>query len=429
MQNRRNNILAGLFVLLGVILSVWVSFLLSDRSAYASTHEFTVRFPIASGASGLKRGSSVMLGGQQIGRVLGVDFQRTPAGVPTSVDVRVEVRSDLTIYENAAVFLEKPLLGSLSSINIPNPGVAPEPSAPHAGASGSVEPGEVLLGRTAPPGFLADAGFGPEQASQLQNAIASLDSTIQKIEKIVDNGGPNVEAGVADARAMIADLRVKLGEWSARIDSTAANIDAASARLDPILTKVDESVEGAKGVIASLRSLVDDNRQRIDAIIANVESATGKFDQVTIESVNGALRDGRDALGVFSEAVARVSALVGEQTPNLRRTLANLRLMSDQLKLTAVEVRSQPWRLLHQPTTKELEVQVLYDATRSYAEATSDLRAASEALQAATAISAAGGKSTPDITLISQRLAEALEKYRQAERYLLDRLIQKEGTK
>jgi hypothetical protein len=96
--------------------------------------------------------------------------------------------------------------------------------------------------------------------------------------------------------------------------------------------------------------------------------------------------------------------------------------MSDQLKLTAVEVRSQPWRLLHQPTTKELSTQVLYDSTRAYAEAASDLRAASEALQA---VSVNTGAS--DVSAMTQRLAEAMEKYRGAERALMDKLIETEG--
>jgi len=76
--------------------------------------------------------------------------------------------------------------------------------------------------------------------------------------------------------------------------------------------------------------------------------------------------------------MGRAGTLLKEETPGIRHTLANLRLMSDQLKLTAVEVRSQPWRLLHSPTTKEMSSQVLYDARAAYAEAASDLRAASE---------------------------------------------------
>ncbi|MDX2130686.1 MAG: hypothetical protein SFY69_01380 [Planctomycetota bacterium] len=422
MQNARNNVLAGVFVLMGVVLAVWVSFLLSDRSPFDSVMPLSVRFPVETGAVGLKRGSEVRLGGQPVGRVLDVGFARDDQGTPTSVDVRVEVRDDLMLYANTRVYLEKPLLGSISAINISSVGT---PTNPASGAPvPRLAPGDVIPGATAPPGFLADAGFGPEQSAQLRAAIKSIDETMQRVASIVENTGPKVESGATDAAALLAELRVKLDEWTVRIDATAANVERASARLDPLLEKADLGLDDARGVIASVRSLIEDNRARIDQTVKNLEEATGKFNQETIDAVNVALRDGRDALGVFSEAVGRVSAVVGEQTPNLRRTLANLRLMSDQLKLTAIEVRSQPWRLLQQPSTKELESQVIYDATRSYAEAASDLRAAGEALEAAAAAQRAGAATAADFEALSASLAESIARYRQAEQYLLDKLVE-----
>jgi hypothetical protein len=131
-------------------------------------------------------------------------------------------------------------------------------------------------------------------------------------------------------------------------------------------------------------------------------------------------------------AVDDVRLLVNEQTPSLRRTLANLRLMSDQLKLTAVEVRSQPWRLLIQPTTKEFESQVLYDATRSYAAAASDVRAAAEVVQQLTlpgqrggqGEAVAGGLDEAALEAASARLRESLETFAAAERALLQELVE-----
>jgi len=263
----------------------------------------------------------------------------------------------------------------------------------------------------------------------VREAITSIEATMQNVAAIVERSGPKVDQGMDDAQAVLAQLRAKLDEWSARIDSTTANVDRASARLEPLLAKAELTLDDARTTIAAIRSLIDDNRSRIDATVASLERAAAKIDSDTIESVNVALREGKDALGVFSDAVSRVSALVGEQTPNLRRTLANLRLMSDQLKLTAIEVRSQPWRLLHQPSTKELSSQVLYDATRSYAEAASDLRAASEAMQAAAALHAAGAGGVPDLGMLSTRLGEAIAAYRQAETYLMDKLVEADRRK
>ena len=106
--------------------------------------------------------------------------------------------------------------------------------------------------------------------------------------------------------------------------------------------------------------------------------------------------------------------------------MANLRLMSDNLKLTAVEVRSQPWRALYRPTNKELSTQSLYDATRAFAEAASDVRAASETIES---LAAGATTRTDDGRRIDEAglaLTEAMQRYRDAEQALLDILIREQ---
>lgn len=429
----RNNILAGLFVIGGLALAVWGSFLLADRADYGTTRRFIVEFTLAQGAAGLKRGSNVNLGGQQVGRVLSVTFGGTDANsaagasiAPRSVDVEVEARADLTLYESAIIQLEKPLLGSLSSLNIRAIG---SPDLPAVTGTSALEEGERIKGVIAPPAFLADAGLGGDQIDQLRHAIGELDKSVTNVSAIVERSGPKIESGITDAQGLLSEMRTNLQSWSTRIDTTVTNVEKASARIDPMLTKVDGGIDesraliaDARAAIADMRSIVDSNRARIDTIIANVESASSKFDTETIQLVNDTLRDAKSSLSVFSDAIADVNRLITEQSPGLRRTLANIRIMSDQLKLTAIEVRSQPWRLLHSPTTKELREQVLYDATRSYAEAASDLRSAAESFQAATAKSAPGAP--PDLAAITTALSEAVQRYRQAERYLMLKLTE-----
>jgi ABC-type transporter Mla subunit MlaD len=415
MANRsaRNNILAGLFVVVSLVMGVAISFKLSDRPSMRGMRHFTIRFSLEDGATGLKSGSPVLLAGQQIGRVRTVDFATGADGVATAVDVGVEVRGNLTLYENAGVYLQLPLLGTLSSINISSVGTPI--ASPHAGSSAAIEEDEVVKGRIAPPGFLAQAGYGSEQAQELRNTLASLEIAMTKASQIIDKDGPKVDAGVADAQALLASLKEKLASWSEKIDKTAANIEQASGRLEPLLAKADTALDSTNAAIKDIREVVASNKDKLGQILDNVQSATGKINQTTIDEVNAAIKDGRDALGVFSTSLGKLSTIVTEETPNIRHTLANLRLMSDQLKLTAVEVRSQPWRLLHQPTTKELSSQVLYDATRAYAEAASDLRAASEALQATS------GQQSAEMV---EQLTRAVAKYKAAEQALMDKLIE-----
>ena len=415
MRGARNNILAGGFVLGALALGVWASFKLSDVPPMSGLTRFTVRFSLEDGATGLKPGSEVLLAGQQVGRVLSVDFAKDN-GVPTAVDVGVEVRADVKVYEDAGVFLQLPLLGTLSSINISSVGTGA--ATPFSGASAMVETGDVVRGRLAPPAFLAQAGFGSEQAAQLRASLTSMEASLKRVSALIDKSSPMVESSLADAQHLMAELKGKLKAWTELVDRTGENLAKASDRLDPMLTKAETALDNAGVAIADIRALVTENQSRITQIIASLESAAKQVDEQTIGEVNAALAKGREALDVFSSSLARLTTVVKQETPSLHRTMANLRIMSDQLKLVAIEVRSQPWRLLHAPTTKELSTQALYDATRAYAAAASDLRAASEALQAV--------QDDQGAAEASEHLSGALEKYRAAERALVERLIAEE---
>lgn len=427
MAPQRNNILAGIFVVAGLALAVWASFVLADRSPLGGLKRFSIRFSLAGGAPGLKTGSPVTLAGQQIGRVVGVKFegvQDQPGQpmTPRSVLVRVEVERRFEFYENARVAIEKPLLGSLSSINISDTGDPKTVTDPQHG-NPELQEDETIDGSVSPPSFLADAGIGPEQIDDIRAAIKSAREATDRLNTLIAKAGPDVEQGIADARAVIADVRANAKRWSERIDSITARIDDAAGRLPPALDRADKVIANADGLVDDARGVIRDVRPGIEASVKNIESASAKLDRETIASLNDALGDARKALGAFDRAVDKVSTLLTEQKPNIARTLANLRLMSDQLKLTSIEVRSQPWRLLHEPTNKELSSQVLYDATRQYAEAASDLRAASDALALA-----ASPENTPHTTPdelgdLSSKVAEALERFRKGEKLLLQKLI------
>ncbi len=421
MRTARDNILAGGFVVAGVVLAVWSSFMLGERTGVGRQKAFTVRFPLSNGAAGLKAGSPVLLGGQPFGRVVSTQFY--PANsAPTGVDVSVRVPAGVPLFDNATIALDRPLLGSLSSINISDAGSEAGVKTP-IGSAKTVEDGDVLPGGLAPPAFLAQAGLGQKEIADIRNIITTLDTGLTKVSNLIERVSPQAEQGVTDAKQLISDLREKVKAWSESVDRIAANVDKASARLDPMLSDAHEAIKDARVAVADIQKIISDNKERIDRIAANVESATAKIDKTTVDEANAALRSGREAIQSFSDTIAKVSGLITEETPNVRRVLANLRLMSDNLKLTAIEVRSQPWRALHAPTTKELSTQSLYDATRAYAEAASDAPPATPStLRHGAARSTLGDN---DDT-VSKALTDAMVKYQQAEQRLFDVLVREE---
>ncbi len=429
--SQRNSVLAGLFLVSGVILAVVVSFVLSglgdkleDRTPYLCVST------LQDGASGIKPGSLVLLGGQPVGKVEKVGIAPDPdAPGMLAVHVTAGVRAAITLYDDAVFHIERPLLGSSATINISSIGTAG--STPITGPNRVLEAGERVRLTPAPPSFLAQAGFGGDEVKKIQSIIDNAQTAIESLSRTIDKAGPRVEAAIDDVASSVADLRKQLPDWSKRVDATLANTEKASERLDPLLAEAQGGVADARGIIRNIGEDLDRWDPKITSIFDNADAAVAKVNAQTLDKFNAALDEARGALDDFSDAARASGALVREESPNIRRALANARLMSDQLKLAAIEIRSKPWRLLYTPTAKESEASVLYDATRSYADAVSDLRAASEALETITAQAPGGGSTVDRATMeeLTTRVREAFQHYREAEDHLMDKLVKVVGPK
>lgn len=428
----RNNVIAGLFVLVSIVLAVAISIMISGvQERLVRTVPYVVRFSIADGAAGLQPDSPVTLGGQQVGRVTSWTFNLGPAGEPVAVDVRVAVRADLTLFEDAWFFLERPLLGTLSAINIARTGDGSEIPAPQGGDP-RLQPGEVIIGHVAPPSFLAQAGYGPEQSRQLQEILADGAAVMERMERITGQIegelGPTLESvrtiadDIGDASARI---RTKVPEWTDRVDSVLAQTDQAAGRLSPLADQLSAAITDADQIIGEARQIIAENRPQLDSIIDNLDTAAARLSARTFDQLDATLASAQAGADEFARAGREFNLLLQRESPNIERILANLRLAADQIKLTGIEVRRNPWRLLYSPSTRELESELFYDAARTYAQAVSDLRAASEALQATGRTEPATPEAVEATHRITRQLNDAFQRYQDAERALLQQMIQR----
>ena len=394
-REQYNAVRAGIFVVTSVLLAVIIVVVLSGlREKLKPANSYIVRFDLAVGAQGLSVGSEVRIGGQKVGQVAGERFTSDgDGGMPTSVDVRIRIPRSLRLHEGAVAQLEVPLLGSTSVLNFPNLG---QPASPEIAVGG------VVAGRLAAPAFLASAGYGAEQSNQLQNILSNMDNLVTRVN----------EGIVPDIEGVVGEVRERSGPW---------------------LDHIDAATSDASDLIASLRSMVDDNRPRIDSTIASAESASGKADEIAtrvrdemVDAAIAMLDDGRDAAAEARETIGKVGRLLDEETPDIRMSMANLRLTADQFKLASMEIRRAPWRLLYRPDTKELEYERLYDSARAYADAVSNLRGASASLEAAASTDgsrlALDGQTIGDL---SGRVGAAFDEYQFAEEKFLGLLLEK----
>lgn len=397
----RNAVKAGVFVILTLALAITAILLLAGvPEKLRPTTDYVVRFDLDEGAAGLQQDSPVRIGGRDVGRVTGVNFERTESGVITSVLVDIAVAEDIHLHEGATAFLERPLLGSGAVLNFESVG---DQRSGEVLTEGAVIPGEPQV-----PQFMAQAGYGSTQREQLQNVLARADSLTVDIEK-----------AVADVREVVAEARGRSGDWFDRADQifTTAQDTAEEIR---------EGVRSGRELIASLQEGVDENRPAVNEAIANIEAASASareavahFNEETLALMDDLLARGRETVAEAREAVERADEALASELPEIRKAIANARLASDQLRLTTGEVRRAPWRLLYRPSERELEFELLYDAARSYADAVSDLRAASETLES---VSEAGVAESGATERYAQEITDAFRRYEAAEGRFLELL-------
>ena len=201
--------------------------------------------------------------------------------------------------------------------------------------------------------------------------------------------------------------------------------------LTTLTSDTGATIREAREFITNINDVVVENRETFNRTLARLEAASENADALltrlngeSVTLLNEMLAEGRRQVEEAGAVVDRVSSLMATQEPEVRKTIANLRLASDQMKLTMGEVRRSPWRLLYRPKTRELEYELLYDSARTYASAVSDLRAASESLESA--IASDGSRLATDGRPIDQfvgEIEEAFLRYREAEETFLNTLM------
>ncbi len=425
-RGSKNNVMAGLFLLISLALAVGVILVLSDAWEWLRPqNRYFVQFALTDGAEGLDVGAPVKVGGKKVGSVSGLEFVRDPpeTGRVIGVKVGIKIHREVTLYRDATALLVVPLLGSNSAINIVEVG---NTSVVLASPSGAVlEPKGTLYGHLAPPSFLAQAGYGPAQATQVQVTIESISRASERIDRIAAKAENELDPVLDQVRAMLADAQQVTGSaraawesrWRQAISDTVVQVSDASRKLVALLEQANAAVATAQGVL-------DENRPTIRDALANVRALTEKLNGESYDQIRTVLEKASDAMTQFSQTAARANTLLHDQAPELGTILTNARLASEELKLAMSEVRAAPWRALYSPTHKELENERLYASVRVYSAAVGDLRAAAASLEAVSSEPQPTEASRQTARDLAEQLTKAFDRYRNAEEDFLKKWIE-----
>jgi ABC-type transporter Mla subunit MlaD len=419
-ERSRNNIRAGVFVTIALLAAFATLFVLAEAWTWLEMrHEYRIRFPVSAGADGLSVGSEVRVGGVRMGQVTAVEPQLHEPDLKTII-VSIDLNRRVKLYENAVAIRVAPLLGNVAWINFPS--VGGPPSAPLAsGALIDAASGLGMLTTLLGPEHAADAAQIVADVRKLSALLADLPAEYRaRVIPIIEK----IDTIMTDTRSTVGAVREDYARWRTSVDEVLANVNSASATLDQTMTSSRDGVN-------EIRALIGDNRPNVDAFVQNMKDTSDDVRAVAesvrfevMDQVEVLLDRGAEGLDAFADVGESIRAQVEIELPGLKEALADARLASQQIKLTTIELRRSPWKLLYRPTVDELQHELLYEAARSFAVAAADLKAASASMDR---IVAAGadvlGPDPAAVQDVQQGLLESFERYEKAQQRLIDVLL------
>ena len=388
-NKRQNNLRAGIFVSVTLILGLGVITILTDAWSRMTTtvSNYKVTFPVSEGIGTLSSGSKVRLGGVLVGDVLSV-IPRVEVDAPTSyIEVAFEIDKQFTLYTNASVHARSGLLGSTGWLAISNVGDGEIASASTDLKGSTTTVASQLLGEDAEENIsktlealrkiseaLSNDGealamiFGEEESKSLQEAIRSAKSSLQTMDSIL-----------ISANSMWP-------EWEDSISS----ILAASKELP---TELHRTLQQVQQVIQDVRSNILPNvEQSIQLLNTSMQS---------LESISTTYKKNAPVWA------SKISGIV-----------QNISQISIRAQRAIDEISASPWRLLYRPTDREISYEQLNAASWKLLTALSELKESADMLREVSLSSDAPG----DAATIAESLQESAISFEKARSELLERM-------
>jgi ABC-type transporter Mla subunit MlaD len=415
-ERNRNNVVAGTFVLVAVGLGVGV-FIALQKINFRPRTPYAITFAVKDGVAGLARGSAVRVGGLLLGEVTQIEPVEPADGKPVErIRVLFELDSDIPLYDNAEAFRAAPLLGDSSWINfttIGGPGM-PGPDGQVDQEAKLLPAGSELVGM-ATPGLLANI-VGPDNALRLEKVVENVEEVSDSLR--VDYR-ESIHPALNDAATVVRNFREDYTNWRGRVETALASAEQAAENLEKATADASALVTDAQATLTAARPDITATLTNVRDASASAREIVVRAESSSIPKLEKVLDDAEAGLASIADLVGRVDVEFQDRMPAIAAGLNDLRTTAQQLKLATIEIRRSPWRLLYTPPKDVYENEQLFEAARSFAIASGDLRVAAEGLERLSV-------NPPDILAadpalqerIRKELGDALVRYAEAQRRL-----------
>lgn len=402
-KKQHSELVAGLFVLCTLAVLLGIVLWMGSASIFHPAREkayFYIREGQDSG--GIGEGTSLLIAGKEIGRVRSVYFDQKNGRTYYQADIQ---EADVKVHADGKAILQSAMVGD-STISV----VRGTPGSPLANA--------------------------PDRAIEITGGLfTALSDAASKLNEELDPKNP---------ASLMTSIKSMMAILQAQMDPKVAG---------SLLAKIHDGVESLDKALASIQAEMDADKD--GSILQNVKLASKDIKSFTQKSgpklqetvddihvVSGKVKDYADRdLGKFmenmrqaSDGVLKVSqdlAVVGEQArqvalihrDDIGGILANMMIVSDNLKATSEEVRRNPWRLLYRPSENELKRENVYDAARAFVTGAESLDHAISRLNGLIKAHPQGVAATdPEILKVRQEVDESFKNFKKAEEALWEQL-------
>ena len=292
----------GALTAIAIVLLVLGFNFLKGKTFFSKSHTIYAKYK---DVQGLAASNPVVINGLQVGSVYSITTDKNMR----EILVNMNMTKDVNIPTNSIARIKPSLLG-ITSVEIT------------LGDATTFVARDGYIATEATAGIFNDVLSKVDPVLyQVTKAVASIDSLLSSVTKILDPTAKNNIAGVL-----------------ANLNTTTANLTGASASLTQLLNTQTGALAGTLNNLNSFTSNLDKNNGKINTVLENLDKTASNLSQLdiqkTLNTLNSAVVDLKSAIGKLNSTDGTAGLLLNDNKlyNNLTATANKLNLLIDDLK-------------------------------------------------------------------------------------------------
>ena len=302
----------GTFVVVSIIIFVYTFIRVANVQVRGERNVYKTYFRFA---GGLEPGNVVRFAGIKAGGVTAVQPWEED---PTKIEIVMEIREGVPVNEQS-----KAMVAALSPL-----GTNYLEISPGTKEARRLEPGETIPS---------------EEAATLADVISRLSSVAENANTVLLDFNKEFKAISGDSQVLLANLQEITGDKNQKsiellLENSNQMIAEQRPKFDRITDQVSEMLEKVDKLTEDLRQVA----KRADTTVANVNRTV----EETREPLKKDLAEMEATLVRARLMLEDIQALVAVNQEDIRQTIENFRMASENVEQLTDELRQRPWSLI-----------------------------------------------------------------------------------